>query len=599
MRLTVLVLIALVHAPSISADDQARLLIHRIGPAVSTIYVARADGAEERRLLPSDALDYNASVSADGHWVAFTSERDGSPDLYRVRLDGSGLERLTTDTAYDDQAAWSPDGKTIAFVSSRGSGTTDIWTLDLATKATRNLTAAAGGDFRPSWSPNGEWIAFTSDRDTRIERDAPEWEHLQRTSIFVIKPTGDGLRRVTQGDRFAGSPRWSADGTRLTFYELNVIDTHKARTGRQAQIQSEIVSIDMTSGKRRVYASGTGLRVSPQFLPDDRVGYLIKGGAQAGIHYSSGQAGPAGEIRNPSWTQDGARVVYDRGRGADRRAYKLLHPLFSGNADFALAHLASMGSFSHDGQRLALSERVIVDGVNTNNVQGVTVMAPDGSNGQRVFFEPQTAAMGPRWSPDDRSIIVGVGRGFQSRNGPARIVMMNADGSNLRTLTSAVGAGFPSLSPDGKRLVFRVWGPAADERGLRILTLASGAVTRLTGSDYDTFPEWSPASDLIAFSSWRNGDYDIYTIRADGTGLKQLTSAPGNDAHSSWSPDGQYLMFSSSRFGFKDEAPLFDGQPQPYGEIFVMRADGTDQRALTDNQWEDGPGTWQPRSAKR
>jgi TolB protein len=171
MRLTVLVLIALVHAPSISADDQARLLIHRIGPAVSTIYVARADGAEERRLLPSDALDYNASVSADGHWVAFTSERDGSPDLYRVRLDGSGLERLTTDTAYDDQAAWSPDGKTIAFVSSRGSGTTDIWTLDLATKATRNLTAAAGGDFRPSWSPNGEWIAFTSDRDTRIERD--------------------------------------------------------------------------------------------------------------------------------------------------------------------------------------------------------------------------------------------------------------------------------------------------------------------------------------------------------------------------------------------------------------------------------------------
>jgi Tol biopolymer transport system component len=99
---------------------------------------------------------------------------------------------------------------------------------------------------------------------------------------------------------------------------------------------------------------------------------------------------------------------------------------------------------------------------------------------------------------------------------------------------------------------------------------------------------------LIAFTSWRNGDFDVYTIRPDGTGLKQLTSTPGNDAHSSWSPDGEHLMFSSSRFGFKDEGPLSDDQPQPYGEIFVMRADGAEQRPLTGNQWEDGPGTWQP-----
>jgi hypothetical protein len=45
-----------------------------------------------------------------------------------------------------------------------------------------------------------------------------------------------------------------------------------------------------------------------------------------------------------------------------------------------------------------------------------------------------------------------------------------------------------AFSPDGKRLVSRKWGKGADERGLRILTLESGAITRLTGSDYDTFP---------------------------------------------------------------------------------------------------------------
>jgi TolB protein len=50
---------------------------------------------------------------------------------------------------------------------------------------------------------------------------------------------------------------------------------------------------------------------------------------------------------------------------------------------------------------------------------------------------------------------------------------------------------------------------------------------------------------------------------------------------------GKHILFSSARLGFKDEAPLCDGIPQPYDELFVMEADGSNQRPLTDNQWED------------
>ena len=60
-----------------------------------------------------------------------------------------------------------------------------------------------------------------------------------------------------------------------------------------------------------------------------------------------------------------------------------------------------------------------------------------------------------------------------------------------------------------------------------------------------------------------------------------------------WSPDGEQIVFASTRMGFKDEATYTDA-PQPYGELFVMRYDGSHLQQLTDNQWEDGTPAWQP-----
>ena len=299
------------------------------------------------------------------------------------------------------------------------------------------------------------------------------------------------------------------------FYELNVIDTHKVRGGRQSQVSSQIVSIDVETGARREHTTGDGLKISPQVLPGDRIGYLIKAGTNPGIAYSTGERGISGDIRNPTWSADGALVVYDRGlTGSMRRAYAPLQRLFSANASFELSHLQSLSAYSPDGLRLALSERTGL----TNNENAISVMNADGASPQRVFFEKGRGAMGPQWSSDGDWIVFGLGGGFETRNTPASIMMMRSDGSDVRALTTGPGAGFPSLSPDRKRLVFRVWGPGEDERGLRILTLATGKVDLLTSSEYDTFPGWSPKGDLIAFSSWRHGDYDIYTIRPDGSG---------------------------------------------------------------------------------
>jgi WD40-like Beta Propeller Repeat len=92
-------------------DERLKSSNKAFPPSNTDIFIAAADGSNARPLVPDRALDYNASFSADGQWIVFTSHRAGSADLYRIRPDGSGLERLTDDPAFDDQGAFSPDGK--------------------------------------------------------------------------------------------------------------------------------------------------------------------------------------------------------------------------------------------------------------------------------------------------------------------------------------------------------------------------------------------------------------------------------------------------------------------------------------------------------
>ena len=180
------------------------LAIASFAPLNSDVFVADPDGRNARPFLPDrDALDYNASFSADGKWIVFTSTRGGNADIYRARLDGSKLEKLTDSAAFDDQGVLSPDGRLLAFVSSR-SGQADIWTLDLKSGDLRNVTSSPGGDFRPQWSPDGEWLAFSSDRTSTNPKFT--FATLHSTELYVVRPDGSDLRRVTSDGRVRGQP---------------------------------------------------------------------------------------------------------------------------------------------------------------------------------------------------------------------------------------------------------------------------------------------------------------------------------------------------------------------------------------------------------
>jgi len=567
-----------------------RIFVDQWSPTRSVIFIADADGKNPRKLVAGSQIDYNASISSDGQWVVFTSERNGSADIFRVRTSGMGLEQLTDDPAYDDQAALSPDGSSLAFVSTRDTGSTDIYLLDVKTRKVRNLTSSPGGDFRPSWSPDGQTIAFSSDRGTRFQPAKGHWEHVHAASVYVIRVDGRDLRKLSAEGQLAGSPKWSPDGKRLVFYELAVADTFDAREpAEQPKLQSRIVSMDIATGARIEHASGPGLKLSPQFLGPDRVGYLAKSGPTAALAFSGGEMGMAGDIGNPAWSQDGRQVVYHSGPITTIPEPRSPGPLlFSRDSQFELVYASGFPAVSADGRQLVLSERTRRG--RPDDRTALAVWNTDGTNPRRIF-RAQGSAMGPQWSADGRWIAVGAGTFFVERRlNPAQVMIVKSDGSEARPLTTGSGnAGFPSWSPDGKSVVYRFWTDTAG--GLRIVSLADGTVRTLT-TGYDNFPIWSPKGDRIVFTRLANGDFDIYTIRPDGTDLRQLTKTAGNDSHAVWSANGESILFSSSRFGFKDEAPMSD-IPQPYGELFIMNADGSEQRPLTDNRWEEGTPAWQ------
>ncbi len=168
----------------------------------------------------------------------------------------------------------------------------------------------------------------------------------------------------------------------------------------------------------------------------------------------------------------------------------------------------------------------------------------------------------------------------------AALWRVRRDGSGAEQLTDgSVHSGFPSYSADGKELVFRVW--SATEKGLRVLNLETRK-TRVLTQGLDNLPGWSPDGKRIVFTRKReeDGNFDIYTIKPDGTGLFRCTTHASSDGHAVWSADGR-ILWSGSEHGFRDEAALYDQTFQQYGQIYVMNADGTNKRLLTDSKWED------------
>ncbi|KAG4138455.1 hypothetical protein ERO13_D07G135000v2 [Gossypium hirsutum] len=551
----------------------------------------------EHRLTDGISINYNAQFVNEDQSIVFISERSGCPRIYLTRRGLSKPEQLPSvpDSLFHDRPIIKSHHLYFISAHEQPEKPFQSWSALYSTelhgkRKIIRLSPYGVVDYIPAISKSGTFVAIASYGSRPWEGDF----HELKTDIVVF-PTSDPKNRLVVCER-GGWPTWSGDST-IFFHR-------QADDGWWSIFRVQFPENPLEFSEFPVLP----LRITPPGLHCITPNSATR--QRKVFHPVTVLLNPAFHHYNPFVSSNSESLGYHRFRGKSTEGESRvphLEPVASPIKDLGMLRInGSFPSFSPDGSLLALNPALDENG-------DIKVVKSDGS--ERWTLIKGRVAFCNSWSPTEKYVIYSsLGPIFESTKTTVQIARVTFEPSYLNsdlqeipcdvkilTREDTGNNAFPSCSPDGKSLVFR--SGRSGHKNLYILDAVNGefndGIRKLTAGPWiDTMPSWSPNGDLIAFSSNMHNPnnvdaFSIYVIKPDGSDLRRIYAAGPKGSsdvdmerinHVCFSPNGEWLVFAANIGGVTAEPVSFPNQFQPYGDLYVMRLDGSGLRRLT---WND------------
>jgi Tol biopolymer transport system component len=240
-------------------------------------------------------------------------------------------------------------------------------------------------------------------------------------------------------------------------------------------------------------------------------------------------------------------------------------------------------SFSPDGKSI-----VYAAGKPGDRADHIFICSVDGSNARQLTSDDANDAF-PRISPDGALIAFARDTtydwgGLAANWAPGGVIcLMNADGTNLRSLTSEKAAAYyPHFDADGQHV--RFW----SDGHLHWLKLAQPRTSKRFTARVSGDAVYSPNGELIAFSAGQySPDLEIFIINSDGTDRRQVTKTDEGCSWPVFTPDSKKLLF------LRESWPTGPTGVPKYS-VWEINVDGSNLRRIADTRLFDAPLAWTP-----
>ena len=338
-----------------TANGKIGFLRRASSSSYPNVYVMNSDGSGQIKLTGTKVGDTDEAWGAwspDGKKIAFTIRPSFSNniDIYVINPDGTCPANLTrTKKRAETAPSWSPDGEKIAYLrgSSAGSLSTDLYVMQAdGANQTRLIEAGDTAEFEGSfrllaWSPDGKKIAFLRSTTENPASSAPASAAPASgpSGIYVIKPNGSGLRKLSKGLSYTGLLVWSPDGKKIAF-----AGTQGAYGGGSI---AYVVNADGT--ERRKLLSSEDPISSLAWSPDGKKIafsniidiYVMNsdGSGQSNLTSTNGIPETA-----PSWSPNGKQIAFTSGQVYENQDIYVMNT--EGTGRTRLAENASSPSFA-------------------------------------------------------------------------------------------------------------------------------------------------------------------------------------------------------------------------------------------------------------